>query len=169
MPHLLDTRMLATFSGNGRLCSDVSATTTKPPYRHRGSQILEDVDVRVWKEVCKFFPVEGLNYQTARMNKNCRMIVATFIRSALRDKDKQFSFNQELLTEMYGKDTRVQIVNYLKKARYFTIAQNYSTGHHSYIRAIKGARTELLYGHQHNIDVFDFGMVYRPFQKFCDS
>jgi hypothetical protein len=153
--------MIMTQRDNETACADVSANTTRLPHKHNCTQIVVEIDVRVWQEICDSFPVDGVNYQTAELNRECRLILTTFVLSALRDSECQFSFNQQIADDMtmVGHRKRKALVFYLRQSRFFDVAVNYSTGNHSIIRTLKGARTNRLdadhhvslYADQHNM------------------
>ena len=153
----LDTHMIAALLADETANCNVSATARGSSIRNSRMDTLVRIDVRLWKEVCDFFPVEGVNYQTVRMNKNCRLLIAVWIRRALRSKEKRFMFNQKLLSKMYSSDTREAVVLYLNHSRFFQDSMKHSSGHHSIVRSLKGAKVEAVYGQQHKVDTFDYG------------
>ena len=124
----LDTHMIATLLADETACSVDSKTTTKLPAHHKVCHIPVDVDSRVWQEVCEFFPVAGVNYQTAELNRECRLIMATFILSALRNSECLFSISQQVEDKMtmVGHRKRKALISFLKQSRFFALTVNYS-------------------------------------------
>jgi hypothetical protein len=145
--------MIATLLADETACSDDSKPTTRLPAHHKVCHIPVHVDSRVWKEVCECFPDTGVNYQTAELNRECRLIVATFILSALRDSECQFSIKQQVQDKMtmVGHRKRKALMSFLKQSRFFALTVNYSTGNHSIIRTLKGAKTHRLCADHHNM------------------
>ena len=149
--------MISTLLADETENCNVSATARVSSIRNSLRDTLVRIDVRLWKEVTDFFPVEGVHYQTVRMNKNCRLLIAVWIRRALRSKEKRFMFNQELLSEMYSSNTREAVVLYLNHSRFFKDSMKHSSGHHSIVRALKGAKVEAVYDQQHKVNTVDHG------------
>ena len=149
----LDYHMIATLRAHETARSDDPKTNTKLPAHKTVCFIPVDVDSRVLKEILDFFPVIGVNYQTAVLNRECRLIVATFILSALRDSECQFSISQQVLDKMamVGHRKRKALISFLNQSFFFAVTVNYSTGNHSIIRSLKGAKTHRLYADQHNM------------------
>ena len=145
--------MIAILRADETACSDDPKTTSKLPAHKTVCRIPVDVDSRVQKEIHEFFPVIGVNYQTAELNRECRLIVATFVLSALRDSECQFSISQQVLDKMtvVGHRKRKALISFLNQSRFFALSVNYSTGNHSIIRTLRGAKTHRLYADQHNM------------------
>lgn len=116
-------------------------------------QIFVKIDRRIWNEIVEHFPVLGEHHKTATANAECRLIVTTFVVSALRDDYCCFSFNQTVLDHMnmVGAKKRKKLVNYFARSRFSTVEVNYSTGHHSIIRRLSGARFCRSPRYHHNI------------------
>ncbi len=52
---------------------------------------------------------------------------------------------------MVGHRKRKALISFLKQSHFFALTVNYSTGNHSIIRTLKGARVHRLYADQHNM------------------
>ena len=149
----LDCRMIATWRDDETSHSDDPKTNTKLTAHKTVCHIPVDVDSRVLKEILEFFPIIGVNYQTAELNRECRLIMATFILSALRDSEREFSISQEVQDKMtmVGHRKRKALISFLDQSRFFAVSVNYSTGNHSIIRSLKGVKFHRLYADQHNM------------------
>jgi len=93
------------------------------------------------------------------LNKDCRLIIVAFILSAMQDAECRFSFSTEVQDRMMmvGSRKRQKLGAYFNDSRFFEIAVNYSTGHHSRIWTLKGIRMVRRYAYQHNMVVPDEG------------
>jgi hypothetical protein len=136
--------MIATLRANQTEYAQTLAPTQKIPVA---------IDIRVWRDIVGFFPVEGQHHQTAAANAECRLIVTAFILSALRDDYHCFSFNQSVLDRMapVGSRKRKKLVEYFDRSRFSKVVVNYSTDHHSIIRTLAGVRVEQWSRYQHNM------------------
>ncbi|MCA9065978.1 MAG: hypothetical protein KDA96_23075 [Planctomycetaceae bacterium] len=122
-------------------------------HAHGLPQIVVKIDRRIWNEIVVEFPVTGEHHRAATANAECRCIVVAFILSALRDDYRSFSFNQVVLDHMHmvGAKKRKKLIKYFARSRFSTVEANYSTGHHSIIRRLSGARFHRSPRYQHNI------------------
>ncbi len=145
--------MIATLVAEETARTGYSTTSKKRKTHVNARHILVDVDERVWKEVCEHFTVTGVHSQTARLNHECRLIVATCILSALRSRDLQFSLNQAVQDKMamVGHRKRKALVSFFRQSHFFATTMNHSTGNHSIIRTLKGAAVRHLCADQHNL------------------
>ena len=116
-------------------------------------KILVEIDIRVWRDILQWFPVDGQHHRTAAANAECRLIATAFVLSALRDDFCCFSFNQPVLDHMAGVGSRKRkkLVDFFDHSRFFKVVVNYSTEHHSIIRSLAGTRLQQYSRYQHNV------------------
>ncbi|MBL8819689.1 MAG: hypothetical protein JNL58_26930 [Planctomyces sp.] len=58
---------------------------------------------------------------------------------------------------MYSAHTRQALVSYFNHSGFFKDVVNHSSGHHSIVRAMKGAKLERVHGEQHKMEEIDHG------------
>jgi hypothetical protein len=147
--------MIAKFDDSPTTQLAVSSRIAKLQAQRSAVYVPVDIDVRIWREICDFFPDSGagINYQTIELNGECRQIIVAFILSTLQDRERQFSFSQKVQDRMsvVGHRKRKKIVKYFKRSQFFRVAIDYSVDHHSKIRTVKGARLMPVDADQHKV------------------
>jgi hypothetical protein len=118
---------------------------------------LADIGVDHWKEIQDYFPVDGVHWRTKLRNEDCRLIVASFVRSALRDDDLEFGFNTKVLSKMLGSDKRQEIVDYFAQSQFSTIVKNHSSGNSCIVRRLTGEQFRKTLARQHNVQQAEMG------------
>jgi len=112
---------------------------------------LADIGADHWNEICDSFPVNGVHWRTKLRHEDCRLIVAHFVRSALRDENREFWFNQKVLSGMHGSDKREALVSYFDQSKFCTTVKKHSKGNHCKVRRLTGVQFRKSLARQHNI------------------
>ena len=112
---------------------------------------LVDIGEDHWREICTFFPVDNVHWRTKLRNEDCRLIVASFVRSALRSDDLRFGFNTKVLSKMGGSDKRELIARYFSQSKFCTVAKKHSAGNRCRIRTLSGTGLSRNLARQHKL------------------
>lgn len=142
--------MIATLHDHGTSKGGFSYTNAEQRFGEDRSKLCE-IATEHWAEICEAFPVDGVHWRTQSSNEDARLIIAQFVRSALRHERLEFGFNQAMLKEMHGTVKRDRIVNYFNNSKFCTVVKKHSGGNSCIVRKLTGVQYVRSLGRQHNL------------------